>query len=96
MRLHGQSYHRCLAGNDTGGIEYYLYDRSYEQTCADLPAAIPRQSLDRLRQMLFRENPLVQAIRSMATVDGDTATLVLRHNVNTNEMASFKCDICAR
>ena len=25
----------------------------------------------------------------MATVDGDTATLVLRHKVNTNEMASF-------
>ena len=89
MRLHGQSYHRCLAGNATGGIEYYLYDRSYEQMCAALPAAIPRQLLDRLRQMLFRENPLVQAIRSMATVDGDTATLVLRHKVNTNEMASF-------
>ena len=53
MRLHGQSYHRCLAGNATGGIEYYLYDRSYEQMCAALPAAIPR--LDRLRQMLFRE-----------------------------------------
>ena len=38
MRLHGQSYHRCLAGNATGGIEYYHYDQSYEQTCANLGA----------------------------------------------------------
>jgi hypothetical protein len=39
--------------------------------------------------MLFRENPLVQSIRSMATVDAPTATLVLRHNVNTDELAAY-------
>jgi hypothetical protein len=83
-RMHGQSYHRCLPGNYSGGIEYYLYDRAYAKRRASMPSAIPRRQIDGLRRMLFRENPLVQSIRSMATVDAPTATLVLRHNVNTD------------
>ena len=88
-RMHGQSYHRCLPGNYSGGIEYYLYDRAYAKRRASMPSAIPRRQIDGLRRMLFRENPLVQSIRSMATVDAPTATLVLRHNVNTDELAAY-------
>jgi hypothetical protein len=50
---------------------------------------VPADDLDGLRRMLLRENRFARAIRSMGDVDGPTATLVLRHNVATNELASF-------
>jgi hypothetical protein len=88
-RLHGQSYHRCLSGSQHGGIEYYLYDRQYRQARANMPNTIPARQIDSIRRMLFRVNPLVRSVRCMADVDAPTATLVLRHDVNTDEVASF-------
>ena len=88
-RLHGQSYHRCIAGNEHGGIEYYLYDRQYRRARASMPDAIPAHQIDSIRRMLLRENSLVRSVRCMADVDAPDSTLVLRHDVNTNELASF-------
>ena len=88
-RLHGQSYHRCISGNVHGGIEYFLYDRQYRGARASMPDAIPVQQIDAIRRMLLRENSLVRSVRCMADVDAPDSTLVLRHNVNTDELASF-------
>ena len=88
--IHGcQSYHRCLPGNQAGGIEYYIYDKEHERARAQLPHAIPSSHIDDLRQFFLRENSHVRAIRCMADVEAATATLVLRHDVSTNELASF-------
>ena len=81
--IHGcRSYHRCLPGNQAGGIEYYIYDKEHERARAKLPHAIPSSHIDDLRQFFLRENSHVRAIRCMADVEAATATLVLRHNVS--------------
>jgi hypothetical protein len=54
-----------------------------------MPNTIPARQIDSIRRMLFRVNPLVRSVRCMADVDAPTATLVLRHDVNTDEVASF-------
>ena len=90
LRLHGQSYHRCLPGNVAGGIEYYIYDQQYAAARDKLHTIVPPNDLDALRNMLRRENSYVQSIRSMADVPATAeASVVLRHSVDTNELAAF-------
>eukprot|EP01047_Picozoa_sp_COSAG01_P088059 COSAG01_NODE_20540_length_948_cov_2.110718_2_plen_172_part_01 len=87
--MHGQSYHRCLPGDSNGGIQYYIYDRQYERARNECAAAIPSRQIDDIRTMLLRENEFARSIRHMADVEAPTATLVLRHDVCTDELASF-------